>query len=65
MNNNISSMINVMDTMATSALKSRITTSISKLMDKYERILDDDAASPEEKKQAEQMILAMGGAVLQ
>lgn len=65
MNNNISSMINVMDTMATSALKSRITTSISKLMDKYERILDDDTASPEEKKQAEQMILAMGGAVLQ
>ena len=65
MNNNISSMINVMDTMATSALKSRITTSIGKLMDKYERILDDDTATPEEKKQAEQMILAMGGAVLQ
>lgn len=65
MNNNISSMINVMDTMATSALKARITTSIGKLMDKYERILDDDSSTPEEKKQAEQMILAMGGAVLQ
>lgn len=64
MNNNISSMISVMETMAVSAFKNRVVTSLGTLMDQYENTLSSDTASPEQKKQAEQMILMLGGAVL-
>jgi hypothetical protein len=62
MKTNFGIMVESLDAIAASGLKSRITDSVGKILDRYESdLLSDD---PKVRQNAEKMIIALGGAVL-
>lgn len=62
MKTNFTSMVESLDAIAASGLKSRISDSVGKILDRYEAdLLSDD---PKTRQNAEKMIIALGGAVL-
>ena len=55
-------MVESLDAIAASGLKSRISDSVGKILDRYEAdLLSED---PKTRQNAEKMIIALGGAVL-
>lgn len=62
MKTNFGVMVESLDAIAASGLKSRITDSVGKILDRYEQDLQSD--DPKVRQNAEKMIIALGGAVL-
>lgn len=62
MKTNFNAMVESLDAIAASGLKTRITESVGKILDRYEQDLNSE--DPQVRSNAEKMIIALGGAVL-